>query len=239
MVVSALAHGVLGFGFPLISTPVIALVADMQTAVLLTVLPNLAVNIVSIVSGGRWQESLGRYWPMAVWVLLGTLVGTRVLLSVDPAPLKLVLALIIAVYLAQQRIGQLDWSFIARHPRPSGLVLGLIAGLLSGSVNVALPPLVIYFMALGLNPLAMTQILNLCFFAGKFAQAGAFAVAGHFDGAVLMLSLPLTALSAATLMVGMRLRRGIEPQLYRKLVYWALGIIAFMLAGQGLAPLLR
>ncbi len=238
MVLSALAHGVLGFGFPLISTPVIALVADMQTAVLLTVLPNLAVNLVSIVRGGQWQESLGRYWPMAIWVLLGTLLGTRVLMSVDPAPLKVLLALMIAIYLAQDRIKQLDWSFIARHPRVSGMVLGLFAGVLSGSVNVSLPPLVIYFMALGLNPLAMTQILNLCFLSGKAAQAGAFALAGHFDNEVLMLSLPLALLSVAILVLGMRLRRGIQPELYRRLVFWSLGIIALLLAGQGLAPLL-
>ncbi len=238
MVVSALAHGVLGFGFPLISTPVIALVADMQTAVLLTVLPNLAVNLVSIVRGGQWQESLGRYWPIAIWVLLGTLLGTRVLLSMDPAPLKILLALMIAIYLAQDRLKRLDWSFIARHPHASGLVLGLFAGVLSGSVNVSLPPLVIYFMALGLNPLAMTQILNLCFLAGKSAQAGAFALAGHFDGDALWISLPLTLLSVSTLVVGMRLRRNMNPDLYRKLVFWSLGIIALLLAGQGLAPLL-
>ena len=238
MVVSALAHGVLGFGFPLISTPVIALVADMQSAVLLTVLPNLAVNLVSIVRGGQWQESLGRYWRIALWVLLGTLLGTRVLMSVDPAPLKVLLALMIALYLAQERLKRFDWSFIPRHPQASGLVLGLFAGLLSGSVNVSLPPLVVYFMALGLTPLAMTQILNLCFLAGKAAQAGAFALAGRFDGKLLMLSLPLTLLSVGVLVIGMRLRRGIAPELYRRLVFWALGIIALLLAGQGLAPLL-
>ncbi|MDE2260750.1 MAG: sulfite exporter TauE/SafE family protein [Betaproteobacteria bacterium] len=237
MMVSALAHGLLGFGFPLISTPVIALVSDMQTAVVLTVLPNLAVNLFSIVRGGRWQESLARYWPMAVWVLLGTLLGTRVLLSVNPYALKLLLALIIAIYLAQERLKRLNWSFIPNHPRVSGMVLGLFAGVLSGSVNVSLPPLVIYFMALGLSPLAMTQILNLCFFSGKITQAAAFALAGHLDSQVLMLSLPLALLSVATLILGMRLRLGIRPEHYRLLVFWSLGLIAIMLAVQGLQGL--
>jgi hypothetical protein len=34
---AGLAHGTLGFGFPLISTPLVALFADVKTAVLVTV----------------------------------------------------------------------------------------------------------------------------------------------------------------------------------------------------------
>jgi hypothetical protein len=77
VIVAGVAHGTLGFGFPLISTPLVALLVDIKTAVLLTVVPNIVVNLISIVRGGRWRESLGRHWPLAVWVTLGTLVGTR------------------------------------------------------------------------------------------------------------------------------------------------------------------
>lgn len=232
LIVSALVHGTLGFGFPLISTPIIALVTDMQTAIVLTVLPNLAVNLVSIVRGGQWRASLGRYWPMALWVLLGTLVGTRLLLSARADVLKLLLAAMIALYLAQDRLRMLDWSVITRHPKGTGLLLGLAAGVLSGAVNVALPPLVIYFMAQGLEPLAMTQILNLCFLTGKSTQAISFAVAGHFDRSVLLLSLPLTLVSVGMLWAGMRLQRNIEPQAYRRLVFIALGVMAALLVAQ-------
>ncbi len=239
MTVSALAHGALGFGFPLISTPVIAMVADMRTAVLITVLPNLAVNVVSIVRGGRWRESLGRHGLMALWVLLGTLVGTHLLLSVDPAPLKLLLALMIAIYLAQDRIKMLDWTIVARYPQVSGMLLGILAGVLSGAVNVALPPLVIYFMALGLAPLAMTQILNLCFLVGKSTQAVAFAMAGQFSTDVLWLSVPLVLLSVLVLLLGMRLQRGIRPEAYRRIVFVSLGIIGLLLVGQSLLSITR
>ncbi len=234
LVVSALAHGALGFGFPLISTPVIALVADMRTAILLTLLPNLAVNLVSILRGGRWGASIGRYWPMALWVLLGTLAGTRVLLSVNAAILKLMLAAMIALYLAQDRLRMLDWSVISRHPKGAGMLLGFAAGILSGAVNVALPPLVIYFMALGLEPLAMTQVLNLCFLAGKSTQAVSFAVAGYFDRDVVLLSLPFAGLSVGMLWAGMRLQRNIAPAAYRRLVFLALGVMAALLVAQSL-----
>src|SRR5437763_7675049 len=87
IVLAGLAHGTLGFGFPLISTPLVALLVDVRTAVLVTVLPNIAVNVISIVRGGNWHDSLGRHWPLALWVVLGTLVGTRLLLTIRPEPL--------------------------------------------------------------------------------------------------------------------------------------------------------
>lgn len=238
LVVSGLVHGTLGFGFPLISTPVIALVADMQTAIVLTVLPNLAVNLASIARGGRWRASIGRYGFMALWVLLGTLLGTRLLLSVNTAILKLLLAGMIALYLVQDRVKMLDWSVIARHPKWAGAVAGLMAGVLSGAVNVALPPLVIYFMALGLEPLAMTQILNLCFLAGKSTQAASLALGGHFDWQTLQLSLPLALLSVGMLWVGMRLQRNIDPRNYRRLVFLALIVMAILLVAQSLLSII-
>ena len=39
--VSALVHGSIGFGFPMLSTPLIALFTDVQTAIMLTVIPNI------------------------------------------------------------------------------------------------------------------------------------------------------------------------------------------------------
>src|SRR5579862_536622 len=83
LIVAALAHGALGFGFPVISTPVIAMVTDIQTAILITLFPNLAVNLISIFRGGNWRASLARYWPVAVYVAIGTVIGTRVLILAD------------------------------------------------------------------------------------------------------------------------------------------------------------
>ena len=232
MVVGGLAHGTMGFGFPLIATPMIALVTDMQTAILVSLFPNLAVNLVSIVRGGRWRASLARHWPVAVYVMVGTLVGTRLLLVTDPEPLKLLLALMIVVYLQQSRLVGIDWSWLSRQPRKSAALFGSLAGLLSGAVNVAVPPLVIYFMALGLDALAMTQILNLCFFVGRVTQLASFELSGHLDLSSLRASVPLTAISLAALLLGMQLQRRVRAEVFRTLVRTVLWAMAALLAIQ-------
>ena len=104
LIVAALAHGTMGFGFPLISTPMIAMMTDIQTAVLVTLFPNLAVNLISIFGGGNWRSSLAKYWHVAAYVAIGTVAGTRLLIIADPEPLKLLLAAMIVVYLQQAAI---------------------------------------------------------------------------------------------------------------------------------------
>jgi uncharacterized membrane protein YfcA len=229
LIVAALAHGALGFGFPLISTPIVAMFSDMKTAIFLTLFPNIVINIISIISGGNWRLSIGRYWPVSIYVVIGTVLGSRFLLMADPEPLKILLAVMIVIYLQQASLRKLDWTGLKRHPQCSALIFGLLAGFLAGSVNVALPPLVIYFMALGLEALPMTQILNLCFLVGKLTQAFSLSMAGQIDLQTLVHSVPLTIISAAALMLGIRIRSRINPQRYvtmlRQLLWAMSGVL--------------
>jgi uncharacterized membrane protein YfcA len=232
VITGGIAHGAIGFGFPLISTPLVALLVDIKTAVLITVVPNIAVNIVSIVRGGNWRESIGRYWPMATWVVIGTMIGTHFLLIAPPELLQLLLAAMIVLFLFQDRIRQLDLSWIRRHPAGSGAAFGVVAGLFSGAVNVAAPALVIYFMMLELPPLALTQILNLCFLSGKVIQGATLSLAGPGSLPLLAASLPLTVLAIAALLLGLRLQNRMSPAVYSKILRATLVAFAVLLTGQ-------
>ena len=239
ILVGAIAHGAVGFGFPLISTPLIALLMDVKTAVLITVVPNILVNSVSILRGRNWRESIGKYWPIAIWVVLGTLVGTHFLLVAPPELLRVLLAAMIMVFLLQDRIRQLDWSWISRNRTASGVAFGVVAGLFSGAVNVSAPPLVIYFMMLELPAVAMTQILNLCFMAGKVIQAATLSLSDPGSIRLLTASLPLTVLAVAALFLGLQLQRRMSPEIYSKLLRSMLAALVVLLIGQSAIELTR
>jgi uncharacterized membrane protein YfcA len=233
VVVAAFTHGTMGFGFPLISTPMIAMATDIRTAILATLVPNLAVNLISIFRGGHWTASVARHWPVAVFVLIGAVIGTRMLILGDPEPLKLLLSAMIVVFLLQGRLRGIDgWSWLPRHPSASGVAFGLLGGFLSGTVNVAVPPLVIYFMALGLDALAMTQVLNLCFIVGRLTQAATLHAAGQLGSAAVVATTPLTVVSLAALWIGLRVQRRIRPAAFQRILRLALWIMAAILAGQ-------
>jgi uncharacterized membrane protein YfcA len=229
---AGLMHGTMGLGFPIISTPLVTLLLDVKSAVLVTVIPNIAVNVVSILKGGNWRGSIGRHWPVAACVALGTLMGTRLLLSAPADPLRLLLAATILLYLQQHRLRRLDWSWIARNPRGAGIGFGLFGGILSGAVNVAAPPMIIYFMSLGLEPVAMTQVLNLCFVAGKAVQAASLGATLAGARRPLLMSLPLTAVAAVAVLAGMRIQARLPPETYRKLLRALLWAMALLLIAQ-------
>jgi len=232
IIVGGLAHGAAGFGFPLISTPLIALLMDVETAVLITVVPNIVVNAVSILRGGNWRESIGKYWPMAIWVVLGTFVGTHFLLVAPPELLQVLLAAMIGLFLLEDRVRQLDWTSIKRHPSILGAGFGLVAGLFSGAVNVSAPPLVIYFIRLELPPIALTQILNLCFLAGKTIQAATLSLAGPGSIRLITASLPLAALAIAALFLGIQLQKRMSPDMYFKLLRVTLAAFVILLTAE-------
>lgn len=232
VVIAAIAHGAVGFGFPLISTPLVALLVDVKTAVLVTVVPNIAINLVSILRGGKWGESIGRYWPMPIWVVFGTLVGTHFLLAAPAELLQVLLAAMILMFLAQDSIRQLDWTWIRRRPTLAGAAFGLGAGLFSGAVNVAAPPLVIYFMMLELPTVALTQILNLCFMAGKIVQAATLGLAGPGSVALLTASLPLTVVGIGALAVGIQLQKRMARGVYFKVLRVTLATFVILLISQ-------
>lgn len=232
VIVASLAHGTIGFGFPLIATPTVALFLDLRTAILVTVLPNLVVNLISIVRGGNWKNSLAKHWPLAVYVVAGSWAGTRLLIYVNPEPLKLLLAAMILVYLGLDTFKKLDWPWLKQHQKLGDAVFGTAAGLLSGTVNVAVPPLVIYLSLIGLAPVAMSQVLNLCFFAGRSIQAATFAGAGMIDTRIMIQSAVLAVIATVALFAGYRLQGRVAPAVYTGIIRGFLMLMVVILVYQ-------
>jgi uncharacterized membrane protein YfcA len=167
-----------------------------------------------------------------VWVLAGSFLGARFLIVAPQEPIRLLLALAIFAYLYQGRLARLDWSWLARKPRLSAMVFGLTGGFFSGTVNNSLPPLLIYFMLLGVELTVMTQILNLCFLGGKVIQAGTLAAAGEIRVQQALANVPLTVVALVGLYAGMRLQKHVKPETYKRLLRYALFAIALILLWQ-------
>jgi len=232
MLLAGLIHGTLGLGFPLVATPLLALFTDVRTAILITLLPTASVNVVSILRGGRWSESIGRFWPLAAFAVLGSIAGTRLLVVSDPAPFKLLLAALVLLYLFASRTKAFRMRWISGHLRLSMILFGLIAGVAAGTTNVMVPILIIYTLELGLQRTAMVQVFNLCFLAGKLTQIAVFAHAGMLTGSLLQSTSPLAIVSVAALLGGMMLTQRIPTEIYRNIVRRVLLLLALLLVVQ-------
>ena len=233
MFAAGLTQGAVGFGFPAVSTPILVLMTDVKTAIILNLLPNFTVNCIHMLKGGNWGDSLGRYWPVAAWVLVGAFLGAQVLIQSPQEPIRLLLGLAIFAYLYQHVLARLDWSWLSRKPRLSAMVFGLAGGFFSGTVNQALPPLLIYFTLLNLEAVAMTQILNLCFLGGKTVQAATLGAAGEIRVAQAFANVPLAVVGVSGLYLGMAVQKRVSADTYKRILRYILFVIAIILLWQG------
>ena len=226
---SGFAHGALGFGFPLVATPLVALVIDMKSAITLLAPVTLALVVISALRGASLRELVRRYWFMPVGIAAGAWLGTLVLLSAPPEPFMLVLALVLVLYLNLDRVGRGQSATVQRLRAPFGFAFAFLAGIFEAIANVAGPILFVYFMLLGAAPAQVVQTLNMCFTVGKGSQVLTLAAAGALSSATWAAVAGLTVPSVAALLAGMRVRDRIDAQTYRAWLRKALWVMVVLL----------
>ena len=232
LVLAGLVQGALGLGFPIVATPLIAAVTDMRTAVILVLLPCLACVATNILRSGPVRPVLAEFWAMPLYVIVGSAIGTQLFIAVPQFPYALLLAGMILFYLNLERIGRTEWKPIRTHRLFFGMLFGVLAGASEGTANISAPPLVIYYLALGVTPAALVQGLNLCFLTGKATQFATLASAGGVEAIQWLATLPMAAAASLGTVAGVKIRNRIEAQTYRTWLKRALFVMALILLGQ-------
>jgi uncharacterized membrane protein YfcA len=121
---------------------------------------------------------------------------------------------------------------VKAHPRPFGLLFGITAGISEGTANVAAPPLIVYYLAINVQPVILVQALNICFLAGKSTQFATLASTGGVTAGEWAVTLPLAVVAAAGGWCGIRIRDRIDAPTYRRWLRRALFAIALILIAQ-------
>lgn len=232
VLVAGLSQGALGFGFPFVATPLIAMVTDMRTAIVIVLLPTLATIGVALLASGPLHATLARFWRMPLYMILGAGVGTWVFVSAPDAPYTLVLALLTLLYLNLDRLGLAHWPVVRRHERAFAPLAGVTSGIFEGTANIAAPPLIVYYLSLGLTPVMLVQGLNICFLLGKSTQFTVLATRGGVSMGEWLATLPFVVVGVAGSLIGVRIRDRIDAVTFRVWVKRALLVIALGLLGQ-------
>jgi len=234
LLLSAFVHGAFGFGFPLVATPLLALMMDLRSAILLTLIPTICINLVSILGEKHRLEALRQFWPIPTFTIIGSLIGTGLLLSVDPEPFRVLLALVLVAYLLADRLHGVDRE--RQVPRWGLALLGLCLGLLAGVVNIFAPVIIVFALYTRMRPELMVAAFNLSFITSKTGQLIGFTVGDALDMAVIGQALWSLPLVIGVLWAGILLRRRIHPEHYRRLLRLGLWVMALALLWDTLRP---
>src|SRR5574344_2251526 len=77
---SALVHATIGFGFPMIATPLLAMVTDMKTAVIYVAIPTLLLNLSALILEKDLFKAIKKFFPLAFMAMIGSAIGTQILI---------------------------------------------------------------------------------------------------------------------------------------------------------------
>ncbi|WP_458700835.1 sulfite exporter TauE/SafE family protein [Sulfurospirillum sp. 1307] len=227
--ISALFHGVLGFGFPLIATPLLSIFLSVKEAVLLTLFPTLASNAKTIHSGENFAQIFLEYKLLIFPIILGSFLGTFFLVTYDVVYYRYLLAFVILLYLNKHLINLEINQVINKNPKKMMLVFGIISGIVSGLVNIMIPVLIIYILEAKIEKEKSVVLMNLCFLSSKLTQIIFFGSSGFFDFNFLIFILFGLVFTLVGLFIGQKLRDKIDEVLYKKILTIVLWIFAVYL----------
>jgi uncharacterized protein len=222
--IASYTQGVMGFGYPIVGTPLLTLLIDLRVAIFVMLIPIVVVCFSTMLRGGGFLRTLREYWYLPLVIALGSYAGTRLFFAVDPAPLLALLAALLMLYLALDHLG-IEVKAIRNHPQWFGAGFGLAAGVTESLVNVAAPMLLVYLALAGLAPSAMVQTLNLCFFVGKSTQTLSWMQFSGIPASAWVATLPLALLAWSMATLGAKRRERAPVAQYRM---WLRRFVALM-----------
>ena len=169
--------GLTGFGLALISVPLLLFVYEPRTVIVITAVLSVIINLAVV--WDSWRDADQRIVvALLPSALVGVIVGTEVLRTVDPDYIRLGVGIVVvfsAVLLLR------DVRLPGAGTRWGTVVAGSTSGALSTSTGLAGPPIVLLLASRGFPKRAFRGSSALYFLAMSFVGLAVLYIRGIFD----------------------------------------------------------
>lgn len=225
LVAAGLVKGVIGVGMPIVAFPLLSMLVDVKTSVMLLSMPLVLSNIPQALEGGMVGQTLWSLAPVLAGMIPGVLIGVAVLLKVDPAIAK-VAAGVGVIVVAALILFAPKLKIKQQMVKPVGVGAGFCGGLLGGIAALSGPLVFIFLLAKGLRGQAFTKEASMFLVISSVLLASALTSSHAFDWSALLISTLATAPVVIGMLVGQKLRDAVPAEAFKKLV-----ILAVLLSG--------
>jgi hypothetical protein len=233
LLVAGLLKGVIGVGMPVVAFPLLSMLVDVQTAVMLLSVPLVVSNIPQALEGGHATQTLRSLAPVLVGMMPGVWIGVAVLLNVDPAVAKTI-AGVVVVFVAALTLLAPEMHIEQRLVVPVGLGVGFCGGLLGGIAALSGPLVFIFLLAKGLRGRAFTKEASTFLVVSSALLALALTSSHRFDWHDVLISTLATAPVVAGTLVGQKIRDAVPANAFKKLVVLVVLLSGAQLVWSGL-----
>ena len=226
----------IAFGFPIVATPLLAMVVDVKTAIALSILPNIVMDALQVGRGtGSLLATARRVAVLLAFGFVGTVVGTRSLLVMPPGLALAILGVVVLGFVVLNVSGA-SFRVPARGERWLSPPVGFAAGFLGGVTNVPGTLLVLYFHALGMGKQEFVRSVALCFMSYKVVQLVTVASYGLLTWPLLGASVALTVVGLGGFWLGLRVQDALSERVFNRGVLAFLALLGVSLLARSLWP---
>ena len=212
---AGLVRGFSGFGSALIYIPLAAAIYGPRTAsVTMLLIDFVAAMPLAIRAAPRcdWREVL----TIVIAASIAVPFGTMTLLVADPIVLRWAIAILVLTLLAVIASG---WRYRGPPILPVKIGVGLVAGFGGGAVQIAGPPVIIFWLGGASNAVTVRANLMVFFMLMGAITGIAYLAQGMFTPDVLALSILLGVPFILAMWVGARWFHGASETAYRRAAY--------------------
>lgn len=232
--------GALGFGLPLIATPIMLFVLPLPEIVAILALPITIANIQQIWLNRKQWQILRQFWPLITSSTLVMLVGAPLMVAIDSRLLGILIGLMIALHaiLSSFPRGQFqNRSLSSKTMNHLIIPAGIASGILGSLTAMYSFPSIQLFMMMQIKKDDLAMLLGVFLSFGYVALWLGISHAGFPVGDNLLLSALMLIPTVAGQQAGHMARRRISETTFRHIVHFALACAGFTLMIRGITSL--
>ena len=222
-----LVKGTLGFGMPMVALPIIAFIIPPTTAMILLCAPIFLTNFLQI----KFKEGVSsyRFLPMFLSLVVGLIIGARLILEIDINTITQIIAVSIIFAALVNCFGFKINNIKQNYEKIITTIIGFGSGILGGLSTFYGPPMLAYLVAVDLPKEKFVRTVSTMYFIGSFPLYGSLIYYGFATEEDLIFSLILIVPAFISQQIGTKIRDKINHKQFRNLVLSTLIILGISL----------
>ena len=222
-----LVKGTLGFGMPMVALPIIAFIIPPTTAMILLCAPIFLTNFLQI----KFRQGISsyRFLPMFLCLIIGLIIGARLILEINVKTITQIIAVSIIFAALVNCFGIKIKNINKNHENTITSLIGFGSGILGGLSTFYGPPMLAYLVAVDLPKEKFVRTVSTMYFIGSFPLYGSLIYYGFATKEDLIFSLILIIPAFIAQQVGTKIRDKFNQKQFRICILITLIILGFSL----------
>ena len=212
---------------PMVALPIIAFIIPPTTAMILLCAPIFLTNFLQI----KFRQGISsyRFLPMFLCLIIGLIIGARLILEINVKTITQIIAVSIIFAALVNCFGIKIKNINKNHENTITSLIGFGSGILGGLSTFYGPPMLAYLVAVDLPKEKFVRTVSTMYFIGSFPLYGSLIYYGFATKEDLIFSLILIIPAFIAQQVGTKIRDKFNQKQFRICILITLIILGFSL----------